>query len=197
MAQSQCCPYVGTIEVIPAIPSTTDDVKIVTMVTTPNLGAFISSSHAVIGNTIEIEACYFSGFLTATQTFYDTLNIGFLNPGVFSIHLTAYQSSDTICDYTDTNTALLNITVLDLTNEVVPIDNKIGRLYPNPSSGSFTIDLPEQIDVTQVRIRSISGKLVYEGAFHKEMSVDCAPGIYMVELIQNTSILGYHRLLIE
>lgn len=197
MAESQCCPYMNGIEVIPAVPSTTDNVKIVTTVTTPNQGAYISSSFVVNGNTIHIDACYFSGFLTATQTYYDTLVIGMLNAGVYTIDLTAYQSTDLICDFADTNTASATFTVLDQTNEITPIEHQIGRIYPNPTSGSFVLELPDETMITQIRIRTISGKLVYQEPYTKEISADFESGMYIIELMQNSSILGFHRLMID
>jgi uncharacterized protein YqkB len=195
-AESQCCPYINNIEVIPAAPATIDHVKIVTTVTTPNQGAFLNSTHSISGNTINIEACYYNGLLTATQTFYDTLDVGLLNSGIFTVNLTAYESTDTVCNYTDSSTSVVNFTVIEQTNQVDPISYDIGEIYPNPTSGSFTIELPKEIKATHVCIRTISGRLVYQGAFTNEMSVDFNAGMYLIQLLQDNTILWYHRLLI-
>jgi len=83
-ATSQCCPYINNVEIIPGSPTTADSVKIVTTVTTLNQGMFLNSSwsfNGITGTNIAIEACYYNGFLTATQTYYDTLEIGVLGGG--------------------------------------------------------------------------------------------------------------------
>jgi hypothetical protein len=196
-AESQCCPYIDSIEVIPASPTTTDNIKIVTTVTTASLGQFIYSTHAVNGNNIQINACYFTGMLPATQTYYDTLVIGTLPAGNYNVDLTAYNAYDTICSYADSTTSMVNFTVTEPTNSILNPTMEIGQLYPNPTTGSFTIRLPEGIKATDICIRTISGRIVHEGVFTKEMSVNFDSGMYLIEFRQNESILGYHRLLID
>ena len=196
-ANSQCCPYINNIEIIPANPTTTDNVKIVTTVTTPNQGMFIHSSHSLNGNTINVEACYYSGLLTATQTFYDTLNIGVLSAGSYTVDFVAYQASDTICNYTDSMTTNSNFIVTEETNTITPISNNIGCIYPNPSNGTFKIDLPEKSNPSHILIHSISGKIAHRGIFKEEMSLSLEPGTYFIELFENESVIGYHRLIID
>ncbi len=196
IAESQCCPYINSIEIIPASPTTADNIKVVTTVTTPNQGTFINSTHTVNGNTIDIEACYYSGLLTSLQTFYDTLNIGLLSAGIYTVNLTAYESFDTICNYTDTSTSVMNFTVIDQISEISSINNNIGQLYPNPTSGSFIIELPDEVIATNLCIQSITGEVVHQGVFTNELSVNLESGIYLVQLFHNQTILGYHRILI-
>jgi hypothetical protein len=192
--KSQCCPYVNGIEVIPSTPSSSDIVKIATTVTTPNQGSFIYSSHSVSGNTIDIEACYYSGLLTATQTFYDTLEIGVLSPGTYTVDFTAYQASDTICNYTDTMTTTSSFVVIESTGGLNPISNQLGKIYPNPSSGFFRIELPNELNVTHVRVHSLSGKIVHQGVFQEEMNLNLDSGTYFIELLEMEATIGYHRL---
>jgi hypothetical protein len=197
-SESQCCPYINNIEVIPASPTTTDNVKIATTVTTPNLGIFLSSSHSVIGLTINAEACYFNGGLTAPQVYYDTLDIGTLNAGTYDVDFTAYQSLDTtMCTYTDTMTSNYSFTVTDGTSSVHSITQQIGKLYPNPSNGKFTIQLSEGIGANRVRICSISGELIYQVGFQEEMNLNLESGIYLIEFWEGDSILGYQRLVLQ
>ncbi len=196
IAESQCCPYINNIEIIPAAPTTIDNVKIVTTVTTPNQGAFLYSMHSINGNTIDIEACYFSGLLTATQTFYDTLDIGLLGAGNYTVDLTAYQSLDTICDYEDTTTSMMNFTVIEHIVGTPSVKFNLGKLYPNPTSGSFNLRLPDGIIATDFYVHSISGEVVYHGVYAEEISVNLESGIYLIQLVNDTTILGYHRILI-
>jgi hypothetical protein len=41
-SQTDCCPDINSITIIPANPTTTDTIKIVTSTTTPNLGNEVS-----------------------------------------------------------------------------------------------------------------------------------------------------------
>ncbi|MDG1331003.1 MAG: T9SS type A sorting domain-containing protein [Crocinitomicaceae bacterium] len=193
----QCCPDINSVEVIPSSPTTTDNVKIVTTVTTPNQGMFLQSSHAVNGSNINAEACYYNGLLTATQTFFDTLDIGILSAGNYTVDFAAYQASDTICNYTDTMTSVSSFTVTEQTNALTTIIEKISLIYPNPSSGKFTIELSDQMNASHVRIHSISGKVVHFGIFKKEMNLALETGSYFLELLENGLTVGHHQLLIE
>ena len=196
MAKSQCCPYINNVEVIPSSPTTADFVKIVTTVTTPNQGMLIYSSFTLSGDTINVEACYYSGFLTATQTYIDTLNIGTLGAGNYTLDFTAYQASDTICNYTDTISMVSSFSVSEQ-GGLPEVSMEVGEIYPNPSSGLFTIELPDELPVEQLVIRSISGKVVHRCTFKTEMNLDLNSGTYFVEFWEGDSILGYQRIMID
>lgn len=195
---AQCCPYVNNIEIIPAVPTSLDDVKIVTTVTTPNQGMFLSSNHTINGNTINIEACYFSGMLTATQTYYDTLDIGVLSPGIIDINFVAYQSTDTAtCNYMDTMSMQESFTVLDNTNSLSDVESEVGRIYPNPNHGTFSIELPNHLTATHVQITDLSGKILQRMPFSDQIEANVQSGIYLIELFENEKILGYQRMIVR
>ena len=156
---SQCCPYINGIEVIPATPITTDNIKIVTTVTTPNQGQFITSGYTVLNDTIFVEACYYSGLATALQTYTDTLTIGLLPAGDHAVHLTAFQSNDTVCTYSDTTSSSFNFYVNGgIIGSVPENSTSVGVLYPYPSDGNFSIVLPNEITATHIQLFDLSGK---------------------------------------
>ncbi len=195
---SQCCPYINGIEVIPVNPTTTDNIKIVTTVTTPNLGQFISSSYSISNDTIFVEACYFSGFLTAVQTYTDTLTIGTLPAGNHVVHLTAFQSNDTVCTYSDTNMSTLNFFVNGGGIGSMPENfSKVGVLYPYLSDGNFTIMLPSEIKATHIQLFDVSGKRVIVLPFSNQFSIDLASGSYFIHVFDDGNYLGMHRLIIQ
>lgn len=196
-SESQCCPYINSVEIIPSAPTSTDIVKIATTVTTANQGALLYSMHTVNGNTINIEACYFSGMLPATQTYYDTLEIGVLSDGNYTVDFVAYESSDTTCNYTDSTTLDTSFTVSDSTANIKPIKQQIGKLYPNPSNGVFTIELPQGTRATEIRILSISGEIIDRKSFTEEQQLNLDAGMYLIEFLDNDVLIGYQRLLIE
>jgi hypothetical protein len=196
-ANAQCCPYITDVEVIPTNPISTDVIKIVTTVTTPNQGQFIYNTFSVSGNTINVEACYYSGLLTATQTYIDTLNIGMLPVGNYTIDFTAYQATDTICNYSDSMSMTTTFTVTNETSGLPSLSNDLARIYPNPSAGIFKITLSDKLNVNRIVIRSITGEMVFEGAFTDEFQVDLNAGMYFVELLEDETLLGNQRLVIH
>lgn len=197
-AVSQCCPYIDNIEVIPASPTTSDDIKIVTTVTTPTIGKFLSSSYSINGNTITIEACYFSGGLNALDTHYDTLNIGTLNADAYTIDFTAHLSLDTTnCTYTDSSNSGLGFMVSENQASINTISQQIGKLFPNPSNGSFAIELPDGVQATHVRIRSISGEVIEQMDFSEQINLHVESGMYLIQFLEGDSIIGYQRLVIQ
>lgn len=196
---SQCCPYIYGIEVIPATPTTTDNIQIVTTVATPNLGQFISSSHTVTNDTIFIEACYYSGLATAIQVYTDTLTVGTLPTGNHAVHFTAYQSVDTaVCTYSDSSTSTFNFYVNGGIIANVPENpSSIGVLYPYPSDGNFTIALRNDITATHIQLFDLSGKLMTQLPFTGQFSMPLAAGSYYVRVFNDDTLLGVHRLSIR
>lgn len=194
---SQCCPYIDDVDVIPSNPTTSDNIQVVTTVTTPNLGQFISSGYTQSNDTIFVEACYYSGMATALQTYYDTLDIGLLPAGNYTVYFTAYQSSDTICTYDSVNTSSFNFSVTGGTTAVPPIDLQTVVLYPNPSAGDFSIQLPTGMSATRVQLFDLSGKSIVELPYSEKLSVSIAPGTYIIRILQNEIVLGIQRLIIE
>lgn len=195
---SQCCPYINGIEVIPTNPTTTDNIKIVTSVTTPNLGQFLSSAYYFLDDTIFVEACYYSGLATAVQTYTDTLIVGTLPAGNHVVHLTAYQSNDTVCTYSDTTTSTFNFYVNGGIIAFLPVSStQIGVLYPNPSNGDFRIALPTGISATRIELFDLSGKLIRALPFSTHFSVDLASGTYFIHTYDEANFIGFQRLIIQ
>ena len=52
LAQAQCCPYVQPVQVLPANPTATDNIRLVFQATTPNRGQRLSTSFTRVGNTL-------------------------------------------------------------------------------------------------------------------------------------------------
>ncbi len=196
---SQCCPYINGIEVIPATPTTTDNIKIVTTVATPNLGQFISSSFTIANDTIFIEACYYSGLATAIQVYTDTLTVGTLPAGNHVVHFTAYQSSDTsLCTYSDTSSSTFNFYVNGgIIGSVPESTSNAGVLYPYPSDGNFSIVLPNEMTATHIQLFDLSGKLMTQLPFTGQFSMLLAAGSYYIRVFNDDTLLGVHRLSIR
>ena len=63
-AQAQCCPYVQPVQVLPANPTATDDIRLVFQAATGNQGRKLSNSFSRAGSSFTFTGCYYSGFLT-------------------------------------------------------------------------------------------------------------------------------------
>lgn len=93
-AKAQCCPYINGVTILPANPAATDTVRVVMNVTTPSQGSFIGATHSTSGMQINVSACYYSGMLPALQNYVDTLTLGVLPVGTYTLHFTALQSAN-------------------------------------------------------------------------------------------------------
>ena len=151
-AFAQCCPYVNGIEVLPTMPTDDDSIYVVTTVTTPNLGEYLGESHVVVGDTILIDACYYSGMLTALQTYVDTINVGLLAPGDYVVRLIARISSDfNQCvpngQMQDSVFAPFTVTV---SNALTPVHQGVVNVYPNPASDRVNVALGGSYEIVSV-----------------------------------------------
>jgi len=83
------------------------------------------------------------------------------------------------------------------TANVNTINYQIGQLYPNPSNGSFTVELPEGVLATDIRVRSISGEIIDQLTFKEQINLNVDSGIYLIEFMDRGATLDYQRLLIH
>lgn len=118
---AQCCPYINSVQVLPSNPSTTDTVRVVMNVTTPSQGSFLGANHSITGNQINLQACYYAGMLPALQTYIDTVVIGVLPSGTYSLNFTARQSIDhLVCSPMDSTQLNQSFTVSGGTQPTPP-----------------------------------------------------------------------------
>lgn len=193
-----CCPYINPIEISPASPTNTDDVKIITNITTPNYGEFISKSFYVSQDTIYLEACYFGGFLTVLRTFVDTFDIGTLSAGTYQVALTAHISdNDTLCSSYDFSLADTSFTVSDNTNSLPVHAMDDIEIVPNPSDGAFEISVKDASSITYISISTTDGKVTKTMNYEPHLTLSLSPGVYIVQFYNRNEFLGTKRLVIH
>lgn len=74
------------------------------------------------------------------------------------------------------------------------------RLYPNPSQGRFTVQVPELKPDTYVQIHSMSGQLVKEirlSSVLQEIHLEAPDGVYFVTLLDDTGVKKVSKLVIH
>ena len=94
LAQAQCCPYVQPVQVLPANPTDSDDIRLVFRATTGGSGSKISTSFSRTGNNFTFTGCYFNGFPAMPKGYVDTVQVGRLPAGSYSITFIAKESSN-------------------------------------------------------------------------------------------------------
>ncbi len=152
-------PYIGTTTLIPQNPTTADFVKIVTHVSTPNLGILVDISHTVTGQQINLHGCYWQGMLTAIQNHIDTFFIGQLPAGNYQINHNVFMSAtQQWCSHIDSNSTSSSFLVSGATGLPKNTPQKQLYLYPNPASSSLFINSTAQSG--EVHIMDSQGVLV-------------------------------------
>jgi hypothetical protein len=157
-------PFIGTATIIPSSPTPNDIIKIATFVSTPNQGIVVDQiNHAVSQNPneIKIKGCYWQGLATAIQEYRDTLIVGQLPPGIYTIKHKAYLSStQQHCSATDSNEVVMTFTVSGITGLNVFEKNEEIFYYPNPVKEVITFK--NKAAYSKGTIYSISGSLITE-----------------------------------
>ena len=78
--------------------------------------------------------------------------------------------------------------------------SKAAAIYPNPNSGNFTLDAKESI--SELRIRNIAGKIIYEKTAISKQLIDIQmgplrKGIYFLEIEYQSKKLEFYKLVIN
>ena len=162
LAQSPCCPYLQPVQVLPANPGPTDNVRLVFTVVTPGQGRKISTSFTRNGLRLDFTGCYFSGPLAALQTFRDTVAVGTLPAGTYTITLTGLLSADMQqCTELQRNvhTQTLQVGTSLATQPAADAD---WALYPVPTAGrTLTLAPPPGLALVAVRLLDAVGRETY------------------------------------
>jgi len=187
-AYSQCCPYIGPIQVVPANPSPGDHVLIIVTITTPNQGSKISSSFEVMGNHIISEFCYYEGLATATKTFLDTVDVGPLPAANYLFDVKAYSSTVAdSCNQSDVEFSSKIFLVGGNASTVELPSAPLNLVYPNPSAGT-SVNIQTETDYAQVVFVNLQGqtvKRISKTAAGPIAVDDLAQGIYSVQLLDS------------
>jgi hypothetical protein len=148
--------HVSITNVIPTTVSGGININLQTM--TGNGAGYLSNSHTVTGNVIELNVCYWFNFTLPVLTFEHNFFIPLENSGNYTIIINIISSSSTtVCDNfstPDTETMQYNF----LSNTDFSFNDTV-KLYPNPSSGIIYV---QGLDakVNRVEVHDLSGKTI-------------------------------------
>jgi hypothetical protein len=185
-------PTILSTTIIPAFPTPTDMVKIVTRVTTPNQGTIVDLIHTVSHNPKEINLrpCYWQGMLTAIQTHIDTFVVGQLQAGVYTIKHKAFMSTtQQHCTKVDSNMIVTTLTVGGLNTGLEELNQMAFSIYPNPVNDKLFIKGYK--NGNEAEIYHLDGRLASiikpdeEGALNVS---SLSKGIYFLQISDHSQI---------
>jgi hypothetical protein len=185
LAQS-CCPYIDQIQLLPASPTDTHQVRLAVGVTASSLGYFVSSNASFpTAGTIEADFCYFAGMLPSLQSYQDTLSLGVLPAGTYQLLIKAYQTSDpNNCMAGMMNDSILNFTVSTVTSHLSVKDGEL--ILPQKLIGQEISWLFEKYAVKEIRILNLSGQEEFVG--HHPSSTMFSGGFHLIEFESSSGI---------
>jgi hypothetical protein len=163
-AYGQCCPYLSPVRVLPANPSDTDEVRLVFQASTGNRGNKINSTYARTGNSFAFLGCYFSGMLTQPQSYTDTVSIGRLAPGSYTVSFTGLISSNSQqCVEVQRNSSSMAFQVGGAL--AVSPGNAGWSVYPVPTtSRTLSLVAPPDATITAVQLLDVAGRETFAGS---------------------------------
>ena len=155
---SQCCPYIYGLEIVPQNPQSTDEIQVFTQVATPNNGAFINHDFYLQNDTLFINACYFSGFLTVVTEIPDTITIGQLPDGDYVVSFTASQSANELECIVESSQSTISYLTVGAAAAIPDNDLSMNIIYPNPAQTHLTV--ANSTNDTQLLVYDLKGSLI-------------------------------------
>lgn len=184
-SQTQPLPYISTPTIIPQSPTSSDIIRIITRVTTPNQGIIVDQASFTVThnpNEINIRGCYWQGMLTAVQNYVDTFVVGQLQSGIYTIRHKAFLSTtQQHCSAIDSNMVVATLTVATIT--ALKESGKNGRVSVFPIPANEVMHLANTSDYTRADIYSYNGSLLrtFKPEVNSDLNVsDLSPGLYFI-----------------
>lgn len=123
---------------------------------------------------------------------------GFYYDDTSNINGTIITISDVDWAWNDASPELMENVITKLleknvvTTGIKTLKNK-AHIYPNPSSGNFSIDLGDHYNYIGIGIRDLNGKLIYSMNYNNlrflNLKIEDSPGIYFIRIeSENTTI---------
>ena len=149
---------IDSLKIIPSNPTTNDSIKIIGFTVFPVGDCFLKNYYLNINDKkIVINATHFEGGWTVMCNSIDTITIGKLDTGAYTLY---YELSvDTNLAIFDTDTLFFVVQnpadVFDLSYETSQI-----KVYPNPANKNIRIEIAKGIVVKTIKLHDLNGKLI-------------------------------------
>ena len=134
-----------------------DGINVNLLVTSSSGAGYLSHSYTVVGNTINLNVCYWFSSLTVISQISKDFLITVPNDINYVINISTFNSSSsTVCDYFSVGpTASTNY----LETENYELQNSKYSIYPNPSKGIIELKGVDSL-VKQIKIYDNLGRLI-------------------------------------
>ncbi|MBF9141254.1 T9SS type A sorting domain-containing protein [Hymenobacter properus] len=156
---AQCCPYLNPVRVLPANPTAADQVRLVFQAATGGGGGKIGYTIARNGNNLTFTGCYYDGPTAQPRTYTDTVSVGQLPAGAYTIVFVGIVSASTQqCIEYRRNTALAAFQVGSALAVRPAADS--WALFPVPATGrSLTLVAPPDKAFQSLQLLDAAGRL--------------------------------------
>ena len=174
---------VDSIMVIPSNPTTSDFVRVVKMVFTQSQGGLIGNSAWVGSSQVIITACYYVTVFASPETFYDTVDVGFIPAGTYDLnYITGFTLPNTSCAFdTGNNFHSTSLTVID-DLAVDEINTNQFKIFPNPSRGTIHIEGLLESELKSIRLLHLNGTIISELELLDPLILDVPNGSYFLQI---------------
>ncbi|XOV69330.1 MAG: T9SS type A sorting domain-containing protein [Fluviicola sp.] len=71
------------------------------------------------------------------------------------------------------------------------------EVYPNPSNGQFTIQIDEDVLVTDIEVVDSKGMIIDSMPFSKLLRIELSSGLYYLKIINDQEVIGAEKLIIN
>lgn len=195
--------FINSIEIIPASPTAGDSVKLVGHFTFSNGGcakqSFVAS---IFGTAVMAEAIHCLGMLTIICYESDTIDLGLLAAGVYSVDLSLYTGFGLTPCTTATLAAADSRSFTVSSPTLIPALEFDFKIVPNPTTksvGFITIN-GEDFFGEPVRVFGSNGQLLKETIFSEHCILDIvelSAGLYFIQIGGKHKSVSSERLVIE
>lgn len=182
-------PFIDSITILPANPTTDDEVTVVTHASTTRPGKKLSLGYYtnISSGDIYATGCYAitDSFLLDEQ-YNDTLKLGKLRGGDHNFNFKAYLSDDTsVCgNRVDSSMMSKAFHVQPLMSAGSVALDKMLSIYPNPGSNTLYVRKHALVDIQSVQIRDMQGRIAVSQQDDNSVDVSQLPkGLYFVQVV--------------
>ena len=178
-----------SVEISPINPSPNDCIYIYTRATTSSLAYPSGLEIGEAGNNITIEACYTQTAATAIGVYYDTINLGYKEEGIYNLNYIVARARNGIpCKDADTTSAQLTFEVKENALSKLPCRKLKATIFPNPLGHDEFLWITASETITQIDIFDSLGRFIIRkasgGNEHFNFSSTLFPGagVYFVRI---------------
>lgn len=148
------CQSINITEVL--VTPTTNGINVNVKAVSGNGAGYLSHSYSIVGNTINLDVCYWFNITLPVLYFENDFFIPLENQGNYTLNVFGINSNSTsFCDNFST-TDVETVMVSYLSNE--DFDNTKAIISPNPFSENF--DIINKLEILKYTLIDISGKTI-------------------------------------